>query len=123
MEATERCASEAARRPGLDRAEPGGRAGLRAALRNRGRVTVPPVAKVRGRAKPGAPDADLRLAAKSVGVFVIKDGEATWVPAVDSTRIALMGELIGMVAATFATPAMVRRPPWPDLHGTVAVSK
>ena len=68
-------------------------------------------------------DADLRLTAKPVGVFVIKDGEATWVPALDSTRIALMGELIGLVAATFATLAMVRRPPWPDLHGTVAVSK
>jgi hypothetical protein len=86
-------------------------------------VTVLPVAKVRGRIRPGAPDADLRLAAKPVGVFVIKDGEATWVPAVDSTRIALMGELIGLVAATFATLAMVRRPPWPDLHGTVVVSK
>ena len=30
-----------------------------------------------------------------------------------------MGALIGLVAATFATLAMVRRPPWPDLHGTV----
>jgi hypothetical protein len=56
-------------------------------------------------------------------VFVVKNGEATWVPAVDSTRIALMGELIGLVAATFATLAMVRRPPWPDLHGTVEASK
>ena len=86
-------------------------------------VTVVPVAKVRGRTKPGAADADLRLTAKPVGVFVIKNGEATWVPAVDSTRIALMGELIGLVAATFASLAMVRRPPWPDLHGTVEISK
>jgi hypothetical protein len=86
-------------------------------------VTVLPVAKVRGRTKPGAQQADLRLAAKPAGVFVIKNGEAAWVPAVDSTRIALMGELIGLVAATFATLAMVRRPPWPDLHGTVEVSK
>lgn len=86
-------------------------------------VTVVPVAKVRGRTKPGAADADLRLTAKPVGVFVIKNGEATWAPAVDSTRIALMGELIGLVAATFASLAMVRRPPWPDLHGTVEISK
>jgi hypothetical protein len=86
-------------------------------------ATVLPVAKVRGRTRPGAADADLRLTAKPAGVFVIKDGEATWVPALDSTRIALMGEMIGLVAATFATLAMVRRPPWPDLHGTVAVSK
>jgi hypothetical protein len=82
-------------------------------------VTVVPVAKVRGRTK-GATDTDLRLAANPVGVFVVKKGEAAWVPAVDSTRIALMGELIGLVAATLATLAMVRRPPWPDLHGTVA---
>jgi hypothetical protein len=81
-------------------------------------ATVLPVAKVRGRTRPGAADADLR-----VGVFVIKNGDATWVPAVDQTRITLMGELIGLVAATFATLAMVRRPPWPDLHGTVDVSR
>lgn len=82
-----------------------------------------PVAKVRGRTKPGIPEADLRLAAKPVGVFVIKNGEATWVPALDSPRIALMGELIGLVAATFASLAMVRRPPWPDLHGTIEISR
>ena len=56
-------------------------------------------------------------------MFVIKDGEATWVPAVDSTRIALVGALTGLVAATLATLAMVRRPPWPDLHGTVSKTK
>jgi hypothetical protein len=85
-------------------------------------VTVVPVARVRGRTRPGT-GSDLHLTAKPVGVFVIKDGEATWVPALDSTRIALMGELIGLVSATFATLAMVRRPPWPDLHGTVAYTK
>lgn len=83
-------------------------------------ATVVPVAKVRGRAKPGTGDPQLRVSAKPAGVFVIVNGEATWVPALDSTRIALMGELIGLVAAAFATLAMVRRPPWPDLHGTVA---
>jgi hypothetical protein len=86
-------------------------------------VTVIPVAKVRGRAKPSAGDAELRLGAKPVGVFVVKDGDVTWVPAVDSTRIALLGELIGLVAATFATLAMVRRPPWPDLRGTADFPK
>jgi hypothetical protein len=86
-------------------------------------TTVLPVAKVRGRTRPRTQDADLRLAVRPVGVFVIKDGEATWVPAVDSTRIALVGAVTGLVAATFATLAMVRRPPWPDLHGTVSKSK
>ena len=84
-------------------------------------VTVVPVARVRGR--HGVADADLRLTARPVGVFVIKDGEATWTPAVDSTRIALVGALTGLIAATLGTLAMVRRPPWPDLHGTVSITK
>jgi hypothetical protein len=71
-------------------------------------ATVIPVAKLRGdRAKP-------------VGVFVIKDGKATWQPAVDAERIAMMGILVGLVSATFAGIAMVRRPPWPDLHGDIS---
>ena len=86
-------------------------------------VTVLPVARVRGRTRPGVKDTDLRLSARPVGIFVIKDGEATWVPALDSTRIALVGALTGLIAATFGTLAMVRRPPWPDLHGTVSITK
>ncbi|QRY50041.1 hypothetical protein [Mycolicibacterium septicum] len=73
-------------------------------------ATVIPVAKVRHR-----PDG--RSHSRPLGIFVVKDGKPTWVPAVDSTRIALMGELIGLVAATLATAAMVRRPPWPDVRG------
>jgi hypothetical protein len=60
---------------------------------------------------------------KPVGVFVVKDGVPTWCPAADGTRIAVMGILCGLVAATMAGIAMVRRPPWPDLHGTVDVRK
>ena len=86
-------------------------------------VTVVPVARVRGRTRPGAQDTDLLLTARPVGVFVIKEGEATWVPAFDSTRIALVGAMTGLIAATFGTLAMVRRPPWPDLHGTVSIAK
>ena len=71
-------------------------------------TTVIPVAKARGdRAKP-------------VGVFVIKDGKATWQPAVDAERIAMMGILVGLVSAALAGIAMVRRPPWPDLHGDIS---
>lgn len=57
---------------------------------------------------------------KPVGVFVIKDGKPTWSAAADDTRIAMMGILCGLVAATLAGIAMVRRPPWPDLHGEVS---
>ena len=68
-------------------------------------TTVIPVSRVRGGA---------------LGVFVVKDGEAKWVPAADTTRIALLGICVGLVSAAFAGVAMVRRPPWPDLHGDVS---
>ncbi|MBU8812638.1 hypothetical protein [Mycolicibacterium goodii] len=61
-----------------------------------------------------------RRGPRPAGVFVVKDGEPVWAPAVDTTRIALLGELIGLVAATLATVAMVRRPPWPDVRLTVS---
>jgi|SRR6476659_2563689 hypothetical protein len=57
---------------------------------------------------------------KPIGVFVIKDGKPIWSPAKDDTRIALFGILVGLVAAALAGIAMVRRPPWPDLHGEVS---
>lgn len=56
-----------------------------------------------------------RFAPRAVGVFVVHDGQVRWEPALDGTRIALMGELIGLVAAGIATLAILRRPPWPDL--------
>jgi hypothetical protein len=68
-------------------------------------TTIVPVAKARGGAH---------------GIFVIKDGEAKWEPAIDSTRVAMMGILVGLVAATFAGVAMIIRPPWPDLHGDIS---
>ncbi|WP_082931596.1 hypothetical protein [Mycolicibacterium setense] len=74
-------------------------------------ATVIPVSRVRHRPDSGRSDS------RPLGIFVVKDGKPTWVPAVDNTRIALMGELIGLVAATLATLAMVRRPPWPDVRG------
>ncbi|QWF85246.1 GerW family sporulation protein [Amycolatopsis sp. CA-230715] len=50
-----------------------------------------------------------------VGAFVVHDGTAEWVPAVDNTRIALLGGLVGLAAAVISTLAVLRRPPWPDL--------
>jgi hypothetical protein len=68
-------------------------------------TTVIPVARVSGRGHTAAP----------VGVFAIHDGTVTWEPAVDVTRIAFLGEFIGLAAAVIATLAVLRRPPWPDL--------
>ena len=70
-------------------------------------ATVITVAKVRSRAGS--------VSATPVGVFVIHDGKPVWEPAVDAGRIALLGVLTGLIAATLATFAMVRRPPWPDI--------
>ncbi|GAB3881302.1 hypothetical protein GCM10029964_037160 [Kibdelosporangium lantanae] len=66
-------------------------------------TTVLPVSDARGRA---------------IGVFVVADGRATWEPVVDASWIPLLVGSIGL-AAVLAAVAMVRRPPWPDLHVTV----
>lgn len=51
-----------------------------------------------------------------LGVFVIAGNKASWVPAVDASRIALVGVVTGLLSAVLAGVAMVRRPPWPDLR-------
>jgi hypothetical protein len=84
---------------------------------------VIPVTSVRGAFRPGVSDGRSALHARPAGVFVIKDGKAAWVPAVDAGRIAMMGILVGLVSAALAGVAMVRRPPWPDLHGDISRSR
>ena len=79
-------------------------------------TTIVPVAKVGGRSV----DSRNRLGAKPLGIFVVKDGKGSFVPAADATKIAMMGILVGLVSATLAGVAMVRRPPWPDLHGDIS---
>jgi hypothetical protein len=76
-------------------------------------ATIIAVSKIRGKTR----DEDgLRL--RPIGVFVIRGGDAKFVPAVDATPIAILGVLTGLIAATLATAAMIRRPPWPDIHLT-----
>jgi hypothetical protein len=53
--------------------------------------------------------------AKPLGVFVVRGGEASWVPAIDASRIALIGVLTGMLAAVIGTLAVLRQPPWPRI--------
>lgn len=85
-------------------------------------TTVVPVAKFRGRPASGVDDPRNRLIAKPLGIFLVKDGKAAFVPATDATKLAMMGILVGLVSAALAGVAMIRRPPWPDLHGDISRS-
>lgn len=58
------------------------------------------------------------LGRRAIGVFVVHGGEVKFESAVDAGRVAILGVLTGLVAAAFATAAMVRRPPWPDVRIT-----
>ncbi|MGN2641248.1 hypothetical protein ACTD5D_34805 [Nocardia takedensis] len=58
-------------------------------------------------------------AAIPMGVFVIRDGQVTWRSADPTSRVALAGVLVGLVAATIGTLTLLRRPPWPDLSARV----
>jgi hypothetical protein len=53
--------------------------------------------------------------AKPLGVFVIREGKASWVPADDGNRIALIGVLTGLLAAVIGSLAVLRQPPWPRI--------
>jgi hypothetical protein len=55
-----------------------------------------------------------------VGVFVVHDGKARWVAAVDADRIALIGVITGLICGVLASVAVLRRPPWPDLSANSA---
>jgi hypothetical protein len=85
---------------------------------NRARVRV----KGRKPFQSGSEDGDdggdlVTIRARPVGAFVVTGGTASWLPAEDRTRIALFGEFVGLVATILGISAVIRRPPWPDLHG------
>ncbi len=71
-------------------------------------TTVIPAARILGAAGGGGGEAPggegsgtgtgFAMNAKPFGVFVIKDGEVVWRPAVDVNRLALGGQIVGIVA-------------------------
>jgi uncharacterized spore protein YtfJ len=54
--------------------------------------------------------------ASAVGIFVIRPDKAQFVPAVDATRIALLGVGVGLAATVLGMIAVIHRPPWPDIR-------
>lgn len=70
-------------------------------------VTYLPVAKVTGGGGGGGGGGDAAgrgsgvgfgVSAKPVGLYVLKDGDALWRPAMDVSAVALRGQLVGIVA-------------------------
>lgn len=80
-------------------------------------VTVIPAARVQGGAGGGSGEdpqgqgkgsgSGFGMTAHPVGAFVIRDGELSWRPAVDVTRIVLGGQLVA-VAALLTVRAIIR---------------
>jgi uncharacterized spore protein YtfJ len=78
-------------------------------------VTIVQVATVRGGGGGGG-DNDANggggfgLAARPVGVYVIRDGEVTWRPATDPVRTALGWQLVAALAVLTVRSLLRRRP-------------
>ena len=66
-------------------------------------LTIVPTADVRGGGGGGG-DAEnnggggFGLQARPVGIYIVKNGEVNWEPAVDVNRISMMGIVAGIVA-------------------------
>ncbi len=79
-------------------------------------TTIIPAASIRGGGGGGGGErqdgkgsgAGFGLVARPVGAFVLRDGEVTWRPAVDTTRIALGGQLVA-IAGLLVVYALLRR--------------
>ncbi len=75
-------------------------------------VTVIPAAAIRGGGGGEGGGVGYGIVARPVGAFIIKDGEVSWKPAVDATRVALRGLLIpiiGLLVFRFVVLAIARR--------------
>ena len=73
-----------------------------------------PAAKVRGGAGGGGDTegnggAGFGVTAKPMGMFVIRNGDAEWRPAIDVNRIVLGGQIVGIVALLVLRSILKRR--------------
>lgn len=73
-----------------------------------------PAAKVRGGGGGGGDTegnggAGFGITAKPAGMYVIRDGTATWQPALDLNRVILGGQIVGIVALLVLRSILRRR--------------
>jgi uncharacterized spore protein YtfJ len=71
-------------------------------------LTIIPAARVQGGAGAGGGEdpegqgtgsgSGFGMTARPVGAFIIRNGELTWRPAIDATRIAIGGQVVAIVA-------------------------
>jgi len=81
---------------------------------DRGDVTYLPAAKVRGGGGGGGDTegnggAGFGVASKPAGVYVIRNGDAVWRPAIDVNRIVLGGQVVAIVALLVLRAILTRR--------------
>lgn len=51
-----------------------------------------------GEGEPGGAGGGFGMSARPVGAYQIKGDEVTWIPAADTTRVILVGQLTGIIA-------------------------
>lgn len=87
-----------------------------------GGTTIIPVASVQGGGGGGGGEAPadgnatsvgggvgFGVKARPVGVYVVKDDQVSWQPALDLTRVILAGQVIGLVAILTVRKLLLRR--------------
>jgi uncharacterized spore protein YtfJ len=77
-------------------------------------ITVIPAAVVGGGGGGGAKPGDegsgvgFGVSARPAGVFVVRDGDARWRPAVDVNRVVLGGQVVAIAAILTLGPTLLR---------------
>ena len=87
-----------------------------------GETTIIPVASVQGGGGGGGGEGPtdgnatsagggvgFGVKARPVGVYIVKDGQVSWEPALDKTRIILAGQFLGLIAILTVRRLLRRR--------------
>ena len=82
-------------------------------------VTFVPAAAIRGGGGAGEGDGGegaptgtgggYGMTARPVGAYQISDGEVTWIPAADTTRVIILGEIVALVVVLVLRSALRKR--------------